>query len=224
MSRRIEMQTIRGQVYDQMREMILDGVWEPGSRIDLNQMVVEFGVSKTPLNEAIQKLLQEGLLFVKPRSGTFVSDLNVEEMGMTFDFRLALEVGSANAIVANTTPADIEKLETIDAKMSDILDGKGLSSRKEFLRLDAEFHDKIITACGNRLVVEHYRQVNSLSIVSRARGKFTKDEYRAAIVDHAEIIGALKANDVEAFHATCQTHIANAKRKLEVALQRANEE
>lgn len=220
MNRRIQTQSIRDQVYDQMKEMVLSGTWPPGARIDLNKLIADFGVSKTPLNEAIQKLIQDGLLYVKPRSGTFVSALDIHQIRKTFEFRLALEIGAAQAIVDHVTPDLINKLTSIDAEMERAHKQKRKGQRKRFLSLDADFHAQIIAKSDNSLIVEHYHQVNSLTNVSRARSRFTQEEYMAAIIDHRTIIDALSKRDAAGFQIACKNHIENAVTKLEIALLR----
>ena len=95
------------------------------------------------------------------------------------------------------------------------------SNVAKFWNLMAVVHDKIITVCGNYLIIDHYRQVNSLSDVSRARRKFTAEEYQAALGDQKVILTALKAGGAETFRSACSKHIENAKAKMFLALDRA---
>lgn len=218
MNNKIETRTVREQIYDEVREMIVDGTWEPGARVDLNKIVQDFGISKTPLNEAIQKLIQEGLLFVKSRSGTFVSNLKIEEINMAFEFRLALEIGAAATIILKTDNSLVDRLRKITTKMEAVLEAQKPGFRTLFLKLDAEFHDEVISVSENKLIIDHYRQVNSLSNVSRTRRKFTLEEYSAALNDHELIMDALTGRDVGGFQAACQDHVHNAKNKLHNAI------
>ena len=214
----IKVNSVRDLVYDRMRGMIVDGLLPSGSRLDLNQMVAMFGVSKTPVNEAVQKLIQDGLLSVKPRSGTFVSVLNLDEIDMTFDFRLALETGAADAIIARMTDAILAGVRETQSRMEALLPSTDAESSRSFLRLDAEFHDRIISTAGNRLLLDHYRQVNTLSSVARARGRFTIQTYEGALADHEAILDALDARDADAFRAASRSHVERAKLRIHAAL------
>ena len=207
----INIRSVRDQVYDQMYALVLDGAWSPGMRIDPSKVATEFGVSKTPVQEAIQKLTQDGLLTVKPRSGTFVTDLDMNAVTELFQFRLALETGAAVAIVAGMTPEVMSKLTEIEAKMcAAIAQGR----RSDFLRLDAQFHDTIVAATGNAVIRAHYGQVNTLAASSRARRRFDLADFEAALSDHKEILTALKRKDDAAFRAASARHIENAIAKL----------
>ncbi|MBW7920760.1 MAG: GntR family transcriptional regulator [Rubellimicrobium sp.] len=214
----IKVNSVRDQVYERMHEMILDGALLPGARLDLNQLVAMFGVSKTPINEAVQKLIQDRLLHVRPRSGTFVSVLNLDEIDMTFDFRIALEIGAADRIVARLTDASLADIRDAQARMRELVSAIDPESSRDFLRLDAEFHDRIIAAAGNELLLEHYRQVNTLSAVARARGRFAPATFEAAMADHEAILDALEARDRDGFRAACQVHVDRAKLRLRAAL------
>ena len=95
------------------------------------------------------------------------------------------------------------------------------SNVAKFWTLMAVVRDQIIAACGNYLIIDHYRQVNSLSDVSRARRKFTAEEYQAALGDQKVILTTLKAGGAETFRSACSKHIENAKAKMFLALDRA---
>lgn len=207
----LNIRSVRDQVYDQMHALILDGAWSPGMRIDPSGIAAEFGVSKTPVQAAIQKLTQDGLLSVKPRSGTFVTDLDMAAVTELFQFRLALETGAAEAILAGMTPGQIANLSDIDDKMRTAV-AQGL--RSDFLRLDAAFHDRIVAASGNAVIRSHYGQVNTLAASSRARSRFEIADFEAALLDHKHILEALRNKDVTAFRAASAQHIENAIAKL----------
>lgn len=214
----IKVNSVRDQVYDRMHEMILDGALLPGCRLDLNQLVSMFGVSKTPINEAVQKLIQDRLVYVRPRSGTFVSVLNLDEIDMTFDFRNALEIGAADRIITRLTDESLAGIRDVQARMRALVPSINPESSREFLGLDAEFHDRIVAAAGNELLLEHYRQVNTLSAVARTRGRFAPATFEAAMADHDAILDALEARDSDRFRAACQVHVERAKLRLHAAL------
>lgn len=216
MTRKIELPSIRDSVYAQIREMILDGEWPPGERIDLNFMAKEFGVSKTPLNEAMQKLIREGLLTVKPRSGTFVSSLDIDEMFDTFDYRLMLEKGAAEVILDNLTPPTLRSIETLHNKMASVLvDADSLKRYRQFLCLDNEFHKKIISLSANSLLIDNYDQATAKLLLMRMVGSFRRKDYEATITDHRRILDALRSGDWIAFAQASQVHIKNAKTKVQ---------
>ena len=214
----IKVCSVRDQVYDRMRNMIIDSVLASGARLDLNHIVSMFGVSKTPVNEAVQKLIQDGLLDAKPRSGTFVSVLNPEEIDMTFDFRMALESGAADTIVAHMTNEGLTGLRETHFRMEELLPSGDPERSQSFPGLDAEFHDRVVSAAGNSLLLEQYCQVNTLSTVARARGRFPAGTYEATLAEHKAIIADLAARDVDGFRLASRVHAKGAKQRIRVAL------
>lgn len=220
MIRKIDIPSIRDSVHDQMREMILDGQWPPGARIDLNQLAEEFGVSKTPLNEAIHMLIREGLLTVKPRSGTFVSSLDLDEILETFDFRLVLEKGAAETILSNITAPILRGLDHLNDRMADIAHGEPQDADyRRLLRLDDEFHQKIMMLSGNSQLIESYEQISARLMLMRMVGTFERQDYEATIDDHRAITKALRSGDTQGFTAASATHVGNAKDKIRRGLK-----
>lgn len=220
MIRKIDIPSIRDSVHDQMREMILDGQWPPGARIDLSSLAEEFGVSKTPLNEAIHMLIREGLLTVKPRSGTFVSSLDLDEILETFDFRLVLEKGAAETILSNISAPILHGLDNLNDRMADIAHGEPQDEDyRRLLRLDDEFHQKIMMLSGNSQLIETYEQISARLMLMRMVGAFERKDYEATIDDHRTITAALRVGDLQSFAAASATHVHNAKDKIRRGLK-----
>lgn len=211
----IEIRSVREQVYDRLHAWILDGTWSPGTRVDPGKVAAEFGVSKTPVQEAIQKLTAEGVLTVKPRSGTYVTDFDMEEMADLFQFRLALEIGAAEAIIAGMTPQALSDLQETLAEMQAAFAADEADALPAFLKLDTAFHNAVMRACSNSVIAQHYEQVNTLSFSSRLRRRFDRADFEATLVDHGRIVSALVARDVKAFRTASARHVQNAIAKIQ---------
>ena len=214
-ARKIKQPSLRDQVYDQVRKLILSGALTPGVRINLNELSDELGVSKTPLNEAIQKLLKEGLLTVKPRSGTFVSVLDLQEVQESFGFREAIEVGAAAIIVERVTDAEIARLRALLDRMGALLGDNGNPKRYDtFLRLDHQFHEEVVATSGNPLILDHYRQVNTLLQVARLKRRYFHAQYEGTHREHTAILDAMQARDAKALATACRAHLRHGFKKL----------
>ncbi|UTW12008.1 GntR family transcriptional regulator [Marinobacterium rhizophilum] len=216
---KITPKSVREQAYEQIRELILNGSFPAGMRLDLVELCNTFGISKTPLTEALQKLTRDGLVTVKPRSGTFVSELDPADLEETFGFRLVIELGASEMILQHITDKQIHKLKAMNRSMQKILDKKpGNEELFEFLKLDASFHDLLITSSGNRLISDHYRQVNSLLLVMRMRDAYSMEQYQISVTDHEKIINSLINRDCTELKCSMKNHIMNAKLNLLEAL------
>ena len=89
--RRLTRKRATDEVYDTLREAILNRMFKPGERLQVDEIAERLGVSLTPVRHAIQQLATEGLIEIKPRSGTFVATLSLEEIEATFDVRIDLK-------------------------------------------------------------------------------------------------------------------------------------
>lgn len=216
---RIPTVSVRDQVYDQIRAAILNGSFPAGYRLDLAELSRDLGVSKTPLTEAIQKLTREGLVTVRPRSGTFVSDLNLDEVRASFGFRRAIEFGAAEMIVERITGSQLAHLNGLLTTMANLLrDETPQSAPAEFLRLDYDFHDAVIAAAGNALILDHYRQVKTVLMVMRMRSHYALDEFANAAREHERIVAALAARSATGFVEASRVHLDLAEAKVEAFL------
>lgn len=205
---KVETVSVRDQVYRQLMDLILDGTYPAGMRLDLNELAESMGVSKTPVNEALQGLVREGLVNVKPRSGTFVSKIDIPTAVDNFGFRLAMEIGAAEMILENVTPEKIAELERFNHAMeSRISGGPSKRSLKQAVREDFNFHRALIAASGNKVMTEKYCRANALLVVMRLQERYDLDEYKQAIGEHNLIIGSLREGDLEKFRSACKAHI-----------------
>ena len=202
------MTSVRDQVYAQLMDLILDGSYPAGMRLDLNEISESMGVSKTPVNEALQGLLREGLITVKPRSGTFVSKIDIHTAIENFGFRLAVEVGAAEAIMERITDAEIDGIEQINNRMRALFPGyPKKSDLRQAVRLDFSFHRALVAASGNAIMTEKYCRANALLIVMRLQDLYHLDEFHQSCDEHALIIERLRSRDIEGFREACKAHI-----------------
>ncbi len=79
-------------IYRQLKDMILSFVLYPGARVTENELALRFGVSRTPVREALQRLAAEGYVTIRPKQGCFVTDIDIERINHYYDVRIALEL------------------------------------------------------------------------------------------------------------------------------------
>jgi len=205
---KVKMISVRDQVYTQLMELILDGSYPAGMRLDLNEISESMGVSKTPVNEALQGLLREGLITVKPRSGTFVSKIDIHTTIENFGFRLAVEVGAADAIMEHITEGEIDEIEHINERMRSRFSGNPKKGDlRQAVRDDFSFHRALVAASGNAVMTEKYCRANALLIVMRLQDLYELAEFNQSCNEHALIIQNMRDRNIEGFRAACKAHI-----------------
>jgi DNA-binding GntR family transcriptional regulator len=184
---------LRDIVADTLRERIATGVLAPGSRVREETIAAEFGVSRIPVREALQRLEAEGFIALTPRRGASVAVPSVSRVFDLLEVRTTLEVFAA-ALAARRAGGDYAEELTETVK-----EGTAAAGRGEFKRLPElieRFHDLVARASGNVELTELLR-----SIRSRVRWMFEHDlEGRspASWAQHAEILRAILAADEDA--------------------------
>src|ERR1700710_755120 len=146
-------------VYQAMRQAIVTCVIKPGERLNVEELAEKFGVSLTPVRGAIQQLATEGLIEIRPRSGTFVANLNHQEIDETFKIRCALECLAGEDAVRRITPEQIRRLKELlrSLKKKVVTD----EDRKHHEKDNSELHQIIVETAGNRKLQEMYNALNA---------------------------------------------------------------
>lgn len=211
-------------VYKELRQAIVSYRIKPGERLHVEELATMLGVSLTPVRGAIQQLATEGLVEVKPRSGTFVANLTAEDVEETFQIRAALECLAGEQAAWRMDDAGLRRLREL------------LKSLKRPMRSDedrraheidnSELHQTIVQAAGNRRLVEMYEALNAHIKIARVHASESDwpVRLREEQAEHEDIVAALEARDPEAVRAAMRAHLYRAKDALVAALRSREEQ
>lgn len=206
-------------VYDSLRQAVLSHVFRPGDRLQITEIAEKLGVSPTPVRQAIQKLANEGLIEVHPRSGTYVATLDVQDIEETFDIRCALECLAAEKAVERVTDSDLGHLnELLRGLAEETVDEAGLRRHEQ---LNSELHATIVRVSGNRRLQEIHESLKANIQIARVH---VVEGYRGGRFDveqeeHAEIVAALEKRNAAWLQKALRQHIQRAKESLIKSLQ-----
>lgn len=207
------------EVYEALREAIIQHVFQPGQRLVVEDLARKLGVSLTPVRSAVQMLTSDGLVEIHPRSGTFVATLSPQDVEETFDIRLALESLAMEKAIRLITPDQVERLEQLLRVLSECMDKE--EGRQEHDEANHEFHQILIEASGNKRLLEMYESLNAHIQIARLHAERT--DWRARVQaeqkEHEEMLAALKRKDTRAAVSATRRHIEGAKRALMTQLQ-----
>jgi DNA-binding GntR family transcriptional regulator len=212
-----EGQSIRRQVYEQLREAILSAELLPGSTVSENELASTLHVSRTPLREAIQRLRSEGLIRVVPQVGTFIEKLDLSHICDALFMREAVEC-AAMARLASALPEDaLQGLEEIVAAHHRAIDENDVAAT---MMKDAEFHRALFELAGVpgvwRYVIEAREMHRRVRILSRAERRF--DATRRSANHHLEILRELAAGRPDCAIAKLREHVRmNVQFAIELA-------
>jgi len=211
-------------VYQAMRQAIVTCAIKPGERLNVEELAEKFGVSLTPVRGAIQQLATEGLIEIRPRSGTFVANLNAQEVDETFKIRCALECLAGEQAIDRITPEQLRRLkDLIRALKKKIVTDE---DRKAHEKDNSELHQIIVEASGNRKLKEMYNALNAhIKIVrihaAEANWPLRLQEEQA---EHEAIVHAIESRDPAALTAAMRKHIYRAKDAMLAALKASEDQ
>jgi DNA-binding GntR family transcriptional regulator len=208
------------QIYDEIRQAILDQAFNPGDRLEVDELAKMFDVSLTPVRQALQTLNAVGLVEIRPRSGTFVARLSSKDIADNFDVRRSLECLAAETAVTLMPGAAVERMERLDEEMCrEPINSK--ADREQHDIRNTEFHRLIIEHSGNRRIREIYDDVSAQIKIARfhlVRNEWTVGDSEQ--IEHGEILSSMQARDGGRLITALTNHINRSKDALQVDLQR----
>lgn len=190
--------------YTLILEAIDQGIYRPGDRLVETELAERFGVSRTPVREALQRLETQSMLTRDGRS-MIVASLDHNQLAELYVVRAELEGLAARLAAKHATPEEIRVLsEMVEADRTIVDDPAELS------RANRRFHKQIHLASHNRYLVQQLDLVHrsmallaSTSLAAEGRGE-------AALAEHADLVRAIAAGDGEAAQAALRAHISKA--------------
>ncbi len=197
-----------------LRQSILSQAFRPGQRLNVAEVAERLDVSITPVKEAINRLVSEGLVRIVPRSGTFVADLVPEEVEETFQVREALECRAAELAVGHLTPEVLQRVRNLVAALR--VPVRTEADRLAHERSNKELHTLIVELAGNQRLLRMYRDLDSH--VAIARIHYSRQGWGERVdmanAEHQEILDALEARSAERLVAALRRHIRRAGEAL----------
>lgn len=191
-------------VYRRLREMIINGTLSMGAKLSESVLAERLDVTKAPIRDALRQLQNEGLVQIKPQSGTFVFVLNDKEFNDLLEFRFHIESKALHLSFKNNNTLFIQDLCTTIDKMSKAL---SKNSIKEYLALDNDFHETFIRHCMNSYFSESYELISARMATIRNYLGGSDEHMLRSFRQHEAIVDSLKRNDVDSAVAELQSHI-----------------
>ena len=217
---KIHRRRIADDVYERIRAAILSRRFEPGERVDIPALAKTFDVSQMPVRQAIGRLADAGLVEIVPRSGTFIAQIDPQEIAETFEVRCALERLASESAVANATAEDLEAIAALVEAMDETIDDAERRQRHD--ELNTEFHRRIVKLSGNRKLYEIYEELEAHIKIARVHS--ASEEWRARVAqeqaEHRSILDALHRRKAGELAEALTDHIRRAQKNLMADLER----
>jgi DNA-binding GntR family transcriptional regulator len=196
------------RVYLYLREKIILNELSPGSKIDYDEFITSLGVSRTPLRDAINQLKRDGLIEVRPRSGSYVATPHIKDIEEIYNVRKALECQAMESAIYTIPKSTIQDLLVeADSVEKDIKRG----DVQPFFLADRNLHRTIIEHSGNQLLIsimgtlEHKINWFGVIITTNADRPLMANEY------HRKILSAMMDADIMNAKRLLADHIDEVK-------------
>jgi len=206
----MESRPLKGVVADEIRNRIIVGALNFGERVSDKDLATELRISRTPVREAILQLQSEGLIVVRPRSGTFVFDLSAEDLREICDLRGLFEAGAIR-MGGHQHDRMISALTARVAEAALALEAGNFARCEE---LDTTFHETLIELSGNKYLIESYRTISDKVCALRSRLPQTRDRIAAAIAQHRRIVDLIAVGQTDAAAEEITLHVRNVHVQL----------
>lgn len=192
------------QIEQYLISAIMEGRFKPGERLVENELLREFGVSRSPIREALRSLAKSGLLVNVPRSGTYVKDITEKDIREKFPVRAYLEGFAAGLAASQMGPGDIDEMESALSKMRE-------SAERDDFRAYTDshnaFHMTFINASRNDTLINIVKTLRQDILWLRFSYQWHVENHQDALPVHQEILKLFKESQAEAVESLVRTHI-----------------
>ena len=195
---------LHDEVADRMRDLIHSGELEPKARVNESELTERFGISRTPLREAIKILATEGLLDLLPNRGARVASISRDEIEEIIVVIAGLEGTACELACRVMTDEDIESVATLHDRM--VATWKARDAAPYF-RLNREIHEGIMRASRNATLQSVYAGLSGRTQRSRYTAHQTEEQWAAALDEHERMIPLLRKREGEELATLMRKHI-----------------
>ena len=191
-------------VAEQLRQRIFRRELEPGSWIDELRIAEEFGISRTPLREALKVLAAEGLVTMKVRRGAYVTEMSEKDLRDVYHLLSLLESDAAGVVARTATPAQLQSLHMLHAELAAAVD-----ERERFFALNERFHMQLLEMADNRWCCQMVGDLRKVMKLNRHNSLLKQGRIEDSLAEHATLLAALTARDSQATVQAMQTHFSH---------------
>ena len=181
------------EVADRLREEIFDHVLQPGEWIDELALVARYGISRTPLREALKVLAAEGLVTLKPRRGSYVAEISKEDAAEIYPVLAMLEGRCAYEATRRLSDVAASQLQNCEIR--------------QFFEVNQEFHRLVQEQAGNRWLIQIINDLRKVLKLSRLNSLSRVGRLGSSLAEHRLILAAMLDRDAEGAEAAMRAHL-----------------
>lgn len=211
----INARLLHEEVADRLREMIVRGDIAPGERLNEQQLTKRFGISRTPLREAVKLLSTEGLVKLMPNRGAVVVVITSADVQDMFQLIAVLETMGGQLACERASDAEIAEIARLQSQMRVYYQQGNVT---EYFDCKQRIHERMIECAGNRELVQAYRRVAARIRCPRFNSNFPPPHWGEAMDEDERIFEALTARNIELLKSLISAEIGNRSKIVQRCL------
>jgi len=216
--KKIVMLSMREQIYEALKGLILDNSYGPKTVLAIDRLADEFGVSATPVREALVRLESDGLVELIPNRGAQVTDIREEDVRYIWEMRLLLEPYAARMSVDLVDPLEIQPLLADVHRLSSTPNDTAL-----YVSTDIRLHEMLYLHVHNELLKDSIRRIHQMARRIRFFAEHSANLHERVvhevIEEHLAIIEAIRSGNPDLVEPSLRHHLANGEKRTLSALR-----
>ena len=205
---RLKPRALYEEVAELLRQRIFRRDLETGSWIDELAIAKDYGISRTPLREALKVLAAEGLVTMKVRRGAYVTEVSERDLNEVYHLLALLESDAAGMVARGATDAQISELKSIHEQLEATV-RKGKIDREKFFEINERFHMTLLKIANNRWRDQMVADLRKVMKLNRHHSLFKTGRVEDSLAEHRAIMAALAARDAAAATECMKAHFQN---------------
>ena len=199
------------EVAERLRQRIFSHELPPGTWVDEQALAADYGISRTPLREALKVLASEGLVTLKPRRGCYVTEISERDLDEIFTVMALLEGQCAADTARKANDADMARLRSVHDELERAAASNDING---FFTANQAFHHQVQLIADNRWLSQAITDLRKVIKLSRHHSLFGAGRLTQSLAEHRAILDALTRRDVAASEQTMREHISSGRQAL----------
>ncbi len=196
------------EVAELLRQRIYKRELEPGSWIDELKIAQEYGISRTPLREALKVLAAEGLITMKVRRGAYVTEVSAQDLADVYHLLSLLESDAAAVVAQRASDAELAELQQLHHEL-EAAAALGQADTQAFFAVNERFHTRLLAIANNRWRDQMVADLRKVMKLNRQNSLLKAGRVADSLAEHRAIMAALLARDFQAAQRCMQEHFNN---------------
>ena len=195
-------------LYEEVAELVRQRIFrrelEPGSWIDEVKLAQEYGISRTPLREALKVLAAEGLVTMKVRRGAYVTEVSEQDLAEVYHLLALLESDAGAVVAARASDAELKELQKLHKELE-----ASVRDRERFFAVNERFHMRLLELAGNRWRNQMVADLRKVMKLNRHNSLLKTGRVEESLEEHRAVMEAMVKRDAEAVRRRMQEHFRN---------------